>query len=452
MSLEQKQPPDIIDLVDSNEEDDPMPNADVQKRKESNDDDVWFVGVATPENPKPTKRLKESNAAEDDENREEEEEDRKPAAVVKKEPVVRNGSGLPEISDEDIQLVNGINDVIPEDPPKVPPYASMNDISQQGQDDDEIAVVGTRNRLRLPHMRQHCTEHPFGIANAKVLPQFVTRLQQNTAHCDLCYCYVCDDLVKSCQKWADHCYATDTGREAPHFKRLRRDMRIERDRLKAITEPIIAGMTPIENEEEENGHENHGDFHRLIGSNCMHCKMELIPYWGGKTCKICGRTTASCHYAPSQDPIEEKKDMLRLGKREFSFRMVTPDLRKLSPYDQHWTANEGQPGWEIDHAAEATDVFRRKLGKRPTLCCVLDCLSPCRDEQSIPTEAPESEKSAIFLDDPKGGSLLLSLNLLNNYFGNGTHLKDKVCEGSVSVSFNAEARRGVSCRIDCAPR
>jgi hypothetical protein len=86
---------------------------------------------------------------------------------------------------------------------------------------DDIAVVGTLNQLRLPHMRPHCTEKPFQNDLGYSL---VARKAVNGEHCNSCYCYVCDVPVKDCESWkdGDHCLATDQG-DRKHYWAQRRD-------------------------------------------------------------------------------------------------------------------------------------------------------------------------------------------------------------------------------------
>lgn len=67
---------------------------------------------------------------------------------------------------------------------------------------DDVQVVGTSNALRLPHMRCHCTVYKY-IVDLTEAPS------DNLDCCDLCYCYVCDTLVKDCSNWDVHCQATD---------------------------------------------------------------------------------------------------------------------------------------------------------------------------------------------------------------------------------------------------
>ena len=54
--------------------------------------------------------------------------------------------------------------------------------------DDDVVLVGTVNEMRLPHMRQHCTQFKFKPID----------FRSNEKHCDLCYCYVCDCPVSKC--------------------------------------------------------------------------------------------------------------------------------------------------------------------------------------------------------------------------------------------------------------
>jgi hypothetical protein len=75
-------------------------------------------------------------------------------------------------------------------------------------DGDDIELVGTKNQVLLPHMRQHCTEKYFqgntGYSSAagKAI---------NSQFCSHCYCYVCDVSVGECAAWETHCQATGSG-------------------------------------------------------------------------------------------------------------------------------------------------------------------------------------------------------------------------------------------------
>lgn len=57
--------------------------------------------------------------------------------------------------------------------------------ASSSNDDGELAVVGTRNEYKLPHLRQDCTTCKF-TANPSNRDDL---REQNEKHCDLCYCY-----------------------------------------------------------------------------------------------------------------------------------------------------------------------------------------------------------------------------------------------------------------------
>jgi ribosomal protein L37AE/L43A len=477
----------LIDLVDDSGDDALLPSRMKKKNRagddtDADDDDssVEFVGLsssasgtaAPAENPpKPAAakraRIHKSTTAEMEDD--EKEENRKPAAIVKKEKEFvastkdknnKDTGGLtrPEEDDADIQMIEAPH-MVPEDPPPyVKPFASLADQDEKMTDvepeDEDVAVIGTRNRIRLPHMRQHCTDHLFCIGHGKVLPQFVTRLQQNTAHCNLCYCYVCDVLADQCPAWATHCYATDAGPEAPYFKRLRQEKRLEKERslhqpptTKIAADAPLPGDSDISTDEKADDTVPHGKYQDTV---CMHCKSITVNYSAicHALCEKCGRTVAKEHYKENQMAIKEDKLLLKWGTRDMPFRMVTRNFRKLEPYAQNWASHADEEAWKIDHEAEALDAFRRRVGYRPTLSAIMATLSPFRDENAIPESAHAIEHDAIFLDDPKEGSLLCALFACNSQFGSETttpyYTKQRGFGGDISIVFDAKHRRGVS--------
>ena len=74
-----------------------------------------------------------------------------------------------------------------------------------GNEDDDMIVVGSKNAVILPHMRCHCTTHPFNHTR----PNEVA----HKASCSMCYCYVCDVKVSECKKWSTHFRASDRSSE-----------------------------------------------------------------------------------------------------------------------------------------------------------------------------------------------------------------------------------------------
>ena len=110
--------------------------------------------------------------------------------------------------------------------------------SQKEIDEEEVEAVGVVNSIRLPHMRQHCTEHRFvqdvmhkqsmKSKSAAVRAEIKDGMDSNRRHCDLCYCFVCDILAGECEHWVgtkpnnnDHCLASDQGADTHLWKRMR---------------------------------------------------------------------------------------------------------------------------------------------------------------------------------------------------------------------------------------
>lgn len=93
-------------------------------------------------------------------------------------------------------------------------------------DDQDVQLVGRRHVQALPHMRPHCTEHPYQKQNqGEIIDVDITNNNNNNndnpnaRFCSLCYCYVCDRPVPDCPQWAAHCHATD---KSKHWKEQRR--------------------------------------------------------------------------------------------------------------------------------------------------------------------------------------------------------------------------------------
>ena len=95
----------------------------------------------------------------------------------------------------------------------------------QQKEEEIVEVVGTSNAQHFPHLRPHCTEHPFAL-DLKGLASF----QKNMKHCSLCYCYVCDSLVSSCINWRQHCKAVDRGTDAEKWKTMRDNFKKDKER------------------------------------------------------------------------------------------------------------------------------------------------------------------------------------------------------------------------------
>ena len=80
--------------------------------------------------------------------------------------------------------------------------------SQEEAASDDDVQMGATTLATFAHARCHCSLHPFASTD-------------HAAACSKCHCYVCDLPVSQCPKWAEHCHATDTGKDADKWKYLR---------------------------------------------------------------------------------------------------------------------------------------------------------------------------------------------------------------------------------------
>ena len=55
----------------------------------------------------------------------------------------------------------------------------------------DVAITYFQPGTNLPHAREHCTVHKFVQSNVTT-----ATVSCNESHCEQCYCYVCDVLVK----------------------------------------------------------------------------------------------------------------------------------------------------------------------------------------------------------------------------------------------------------------
>ena len=79
---------------------------------------------------------------------------------------------------------------------------------EEAASDDDDVQMGATTLATFAHARCHCSLHPFASTD-------------HSEACSKCHCYVCDLPVSQCPKWAEHCHATDTGKDADKWKYLR---------------------------------------------------------------------------------------------------------------------------------------------------------------------------------------------------------------------------------------
>jgi hypothetical protein len=109
---------------------------------------------------------------------------------VKTEGAVKEEGARAAVDYEDVQVVHAAAPVMVANP-----ESTATTTTTTNDDDDDVVIVGTLNEVNLPHMRPHCTRFKF-----KLVPTYQSHLRNNNSeHCDLCFCFVCDCPVKDCK-------------------------------------------------------------------------------------------------------------------------------------------------------------------------------------------------------------------------------------------------------------
>lgn len=158
---------------------------------DSEDDDIKAAATPTATSSKKRKKPKVKNENDEDKKKASiKQEGCKPAATTAK-PTSIAEDGLEFLEDVGPQMV---------------PAAAEGGTANIG--DDDVILEGVANELRLPHLRQDCTNNPFVASSTnhttKKSSLLKNRLTTNYKHCDLCYCFVCDCPVKDCGSWYLH--------------------------------------------------------------------------------------------------------------------------------------------------------------------------------------------------------------------------------------------------------
>jgi hypothetical protein len=349
--------------------------------------------------------------------------------------------------------------------------ASLKSAASGGGDD--VQVVGTKNSTRLPHMRQHCTEHPFSA--------------DPLACCQDCYCYVCDAPASECESWDAHCRATNSGQLALYWKKRRDDFKAKAMMAKAqspkeYTPPAAAAPPPVAAHVGATSLSGSGPWEPNDESaqsaygviKCRHCRWYTRKSTHGYAnepscadwCSACGRVAdpktgrnkrQGIPFAPAE---RERENYISLGTKEFAFRLHTHDPRKMRDFRDRWAQFEGkEPGWTLDEAAMEQELFDHRFGARPLLVRVLGSV-PVVSEDKIPIDgyreetyngsngpavAAAVETEAILLDT-RAVNLLDSIYAISPNFGERTPPygpSTRKLDGEIRASWNQRTRSGV---------
>ena len=350
---------------------------------------------------------------------------RKPAAfVTPKFPKVKHERSLsarvtPKFEDDGLEIVD--------EPVTSPPPAAamMPPSTKDGDGDEDIEMVGGKNIVNLPHMRQHCTHTRFDPAFFNTQYKRET-IDKNKDTCPQCYCYVCDKPAGECTSWfsatsgdrlSNHCCANNTNA----FWRAQREMvkkpngtnmyhdddnDDEEEDEDSYDQPWHhhvrnahydrddMGFEDYHDEDDEDeednpyahflsglagmGPNNHIQDKKLVVQNrtikCQKCAnetsyshIEQKPRY----CRKCGRVAEDSSLkekAEKQKQFKIEKGYFLFGRKVFEFTLETPDPRTMDLYSAYWkSVDSTSPQAKLLKGQLEYEAFCLDIGPRPSI-------------------------------------------------------------------------------------
>jgi hypothetical protein len=299
--------------------------------------------------------------------------------------------------------------------------------------DEDVVVVGAANQLRLPHMRQHCTEFKFDPTPADITGRYnQATLVANSKACDLCYCYVCDLPVKDCTRWhssptrgirrrsGHHCCANDKNTKWVARRARSKDKSANID----VASRQLAASSNSQSSRGLNGTSlrndstrrndtgipstavRHGPFppdtmaapRDVSLTKCRKCGWfsrlthhhpnlpkirEFIKYSSSDWCHQCGRVASERDFGKMQVlEYKPRAGDFYFGKKEIPFRIKSHDPRLFHEYKTNWeSADENSPEWVYNEAEMEEDTFRHRLGTHPEIVRILECIPTVSEDK-----------------------------------------------------------------------
>jgi hypothetical protein len=322
------------------------------------------------------------------------------------------------------------------------------------------------------HYREDCPVQKFSFLSA----------QTNRIFCDNCVCYVCQKPSSQCRDWfvfgrqglrGNHCNATvKSEKQSTLFWKSLRAKFSEMAKLASELAEIqqrVQALGPF-----EPGNEAAGKDQDL--TQCRKCQwynrfpnitpetMEnlrrptvFVNHW----CRACGRVASENDFGKEQSkPYYSNQGDIFLGTKTISFSLHTHDPRQMSKFRKRWADNKCKPEWTFDETDMEEELFRHRLGKRPTLATILASI-PVLPRDQIPLDggldqgagykvASASETQAIILDDTSDIVVLQEIQRNSVRFGGGPRYHLDPLGGDIVAHWDSEQRQGVSlCLFDC---
>jgi hypothetical protein len=358
-------------------------------------------------------------------------------------------------------------------------------------------------------MRQHCTECTF-IAprmNEEYSKYAPPTMEANTKTCDLCYCYVCDCPAKECSKWSsgtgalseNHCCASDkhnrwvalrkqtsksrnggvAGLSSPSGSTSSQSVSPDEERETRLAQAHSDYVRRMQERLDDYGfHNKKGPFApddailkderpAALLTQCRKCNWHsrlqkstsTSAIGSGDWCHKCGIVICEDRFGKQQcsSPYKNDKDDILLGERTMPFTIVARDPRDFDEFKDAWTdADKSSSALTYDETEMENDTFRHRLGKRPMLKNVLDCI-PIVEKEKMPKsghvsgstvsrygsgDAPAGaeETEGIVLENRNDLLLLQILGRTDGFCDTTGHPID----GDIVANWDKTSRSGVS--------
>ena len=370
----------------------------------------------------------------------------------------RNVSTSRGNSDDDDE-VEVVDPTVPSFVPAAARMPSSNSEAQNDKDDD-VVLMGQTNAVALPHMRQHCTECNFDSSQgngAGTLSK--AAIENNSKHCDRCYCYVCDLPAKECIDWkspvgslyrtANHCCATDKVEYWKSYRLIKKNPSRQQQGIESDNDDDDASMNPYFGySSDDYGYGGYGEYGNYYHSDdsfgyspyvpprskdplppsdvkaakdatltkCRKCGWYIdflhknfsdkhrINREGcsGDWCHKCGRIASAKDFGKNQQKVYVPKNTdVYLGEKTIPFRIRSHDPRLFDEYKKNWEdqSNSTSSGWIFDQKEMDSDMFDHCLGRYPRIDQILSLL-PVLSDDKIPKTGvvTKSGKSISNLD------------------------------------------------------
>lgn len=240
-----------------------------------------------------------------------------------------------------------------------------------------------------PHLRQFCPVHAFNpVSFCSETKANDSLLNDNSACCDSCYCFICDVRVKSCSSWRssssqsledNHCCATDnstlSAAARQNFRQSILQSQLNRTDGASAMPSFASGPGPF-----SPIHLYAQDDPML--TQCRRCewycrfdhrnfRSPSNPTGSGDLCHQCGRVASDNDFGKrqSQAYTPTPTDFF-FGEKTIPFQIDAHDPRQMDEYQQNWA----NCGWEYKEADMEEDVFNHRFGEHPTLNSILECI------------------------------------------------------------------------------